>query len=216
MSSPLVQRRLEEKEARAEAIVDAAERAFSERGIDTATMADVARHARLSRALLYTYFADKDDLLMAVAHRGQTELLDRFERAAAVPGPGRARIGGIGAAFVRLAAEKPIHFEALMRYEGRELLPDEAESAERAILNQTRSVIDVMAGVVEAGVADGSIRPDVGDPHTVALTLWGFVYGAVQLGAFKGAMLGEMYGLTPVRLVERSLDLIEHALAPAS
>ena len=215
MPSPLVQRRVEEKQARRDAIVDAAERAFTARGIDAATMGDVAAAARLSRALLYTYFDDKDDLLMAVAHRGQSELLTRFEAAAAGDAPGRARLGGIGAAFVGIARELPLHFEALMRYEAREVDPEQTESEERAVMNQARRVIDLMAGVVTDGVADGSIRADIGDPHATALTIWGVVYGAIQLGTFKGKMLTEQFGVAPDALVDRAFDLIDRSLRPS-
>lgn len=214
MSSPLLQRRLEERQARRDAIVDAAERAFAAKGIDGATMGDVAASARLSRALLYTYFDDKDDLLMAVAHRGQSELLARFEAAAAGNAPGRARLGAIGSAFVGIARELPLHFEALMRFEGREVDPEQTESEERAVMNQSRQVIDLMAGVVTDGVADGSIRADVGDPHAAALTVWGAVYGALQLGAFKGKMLTEQFGIPPEVLVDRAFDLVDRSLRP--
>jgi AcrR family transcriptional regulator len=51
--SYIAERRLEEKERRRAEIVDAAEAAGREVGLDALTMDDVARRARLSRALLY-------------------------------------------------------------------------------------------------------------------------------------------------------------------
>ena len=47
----IAERRLEEKERRRAEIVDAAEAAGREVGLDALTMDDVARRARLSRAL---------------------------------------------------------------------------------------------------------------------------------------------------------------------
>ena len=62
-------RREEEKERRRTEIVDAAERLYAEVGWDEVTMDNVAKRARLSRALIYVYFHDKSDLLHAIAER---------------------------------------------------------------------------------------------------------------------------------------------------
>ena len=67
--SYIAERRLEEKERRRAEIVDAAEAAGREVGLDALTMDDVARRARLSRALLYVYFQDRSDLMFGLAER---------------------------------------------------------------------------------------------------------------------------------------------------
>ena len=45
------------------------------------TMDEVARKARLSRALLYVYFQNKPDLLLAICERALASLHARFEAA---------------------------------------------------------------------------------------------------------------------------------------
>ena len=65
--SYIAERRLEEKERRRAEIVDAAEAAGRDVGLDALTMDDVARRARLSRALLYVYFQDRSDLMFGLA-----------------------------------------------------------------------------------------------------------------------------------------------------
>jgi AcrR family transcriptional regulator len=50
-------------------MVDAAEELYAEFGWDAVTMDRVAKSARLSRALLYVYFRDKNDLLHAITER---------------------------------------------------------------------------------------------------------------------------------------------------
>jgi len=55
----LAERRQEEKERRRAEILDAAEGVAASVGWDELTMDQVARRARLSRALLYVYFKDK-------------------------------------------------------------------------------------------------------------------------------------------------------------
>ncbi|PNB02948.1 TetR/AcrR family transcriptional regulator, partial [Pseudomonas sp. FW306-02-H05-BA] len=51
--SYISERRVEEKERRRAEIVDAAEQLYADKGWDSVTMEQVAKRARLSRALLY-------------------------------------------------------------------------------------------------------------------------------------------------------------------
>ena len=67
--SYIAERRQEEKERRRAEILDAAEAVCAEVGWDDMTMDQVARKARLSRALLYVYFKDKQDLLFGLCER---------------------------------------------------------------------------------------------------------------------------------------------------
>jgi TetR/AcrR family transcriptional regulator len=59
-------------------------------------MDQVARSARLSRALVYVYFRDKEDLLFAIGDRAMQLLKRRFEAAAAGPGRGLQHVEAIG------------------------------------------------------------------------------------------------------------------------
>jgi AcrR family transcriptional regulator len=55
-------------------ILDAATAAFLECGYETASTAEIARRARVSKRELYTYFQDKRDILAAVITELQTEI----------------------------------------------------------------------------------------------------------------------------------------------
>src|SRR3974377_138764 len=76
--SYIAERRVEEKERRRAEIVDAAERLYDEKGWDSVTMHQVAKAARLSRALLYVYFRDRDELHFAIGERALAVLRARF------------------------------------------------------------------------------------------------------------------------------------------
>ncbi len=80
--SYIAERRQEEKERRRAEIIDAAEAVAATVGWDAMTMDQVARKARLSRALLYVYFKDKTDLLFGLCERALATLTQRFTEAA--------------------------------------------------------------------------------------------------------------------------------------
>src|SRR6185312_14472804 len=101
--SYIAERREEEKERRRGEILDAAESLYAKQGWEAITIDQVARTARLSRALVYIYFRDKEDLLYAVGDRGLKLLRQRFVRALESPGSGRDKVDAIGRAYMGFA-----------------------------------------------------------------------------------------------------------------
>jgi AcrR family transcriptional regulator len=72
-------------EAQQVRIVAEARRAFSTRGYDGVTVAEIAAAANVARPAVYEAIGDKEAILLAVADQMTTELLDAFEaRLAAV------------------------------------------------------------------------------------------------------------------------------------
>lgn len=209
--SYVAERRQEEKDRRRSDILDAAEAVFAEVGSDKATMEQVARKARLSRALLYVYFKDKPDLLSAICVRALTELRRRFLAASARHKTGLDKISSLGKAYVAFAQEQPVYFETLARYEA-EVRHPEGSGYEASCLRAGDAVHELMVEILDAGIRDGSIRRDLGDRRLTAITLWGFMHGIVQLINTKAKLLAHD-GVTARQLVQHALELAGRALA---
>ena len=209
----IADRRQEEKDRRRSEIIDAAEAVAATEGIEALTMDHVARRARISRALLYVYFQDKDDLQFALCERALGLLLERFEQAQARHGTGLERITAIGRAYVAFAAEFPVHFEALSRFQAHQACPAPAPLNAAACDAIGERVHQLMFAAIEAGQRDGSIAPEAGTPPAIAMVLWGFMHGVIQLIATKGGILAE-YGLSAKALVEQAFRISSEGLRP--
>src|SRR5271170_4981037 len=114
--SYIAERRGEEKERRRAEILDAAEALYAEKGWDSVTVDQVARSARLSRALVYVYFKDKQELLFAVGERAMFLLRDRFIAAASAEVLGMEKIEAIGRAYMTYAFEFPHYFDFMSKF----------------------------------------------------------------------------------------------------
>jgi AcrR family transcriptional regulator len=210
--SYIAERRQEEKERRRAEILDATETVAAEVGWDAMTMDQVARKARLSRALLYVYFKDKQDLLFGICDRALSTLTQRFAAAIARHKRGIDQLTGIGRAYVAFCQEFPVYFEVLARCEL--LSPDPATNTnEGAVTVRGDACRQLMVEVVKAGVADGSIRPDVGPPHVVSNVLWGFMHGVLQLASTKANALMHA-GMTTQELVDHALLMATRSVEP--
>jgi AcrR family transcriptional regulator len=71
-----------------EQLIDAAERLLAERQVSAITTRDIARAAGLSDGVLYNYFADKNDLVVAALVRRFDAQLMEFETGLPEPGKG--------------------------------------------------------------------------------------------------------------------------------
>jgi AcrR family transcriptional regulator len=207
----IAERRLEEKERRRAEIIDAAEAAGREMGLDSLTMDDVARRARLSRALLYVYFQDRSDLMFGLAERAMGMLLARFNEAAERHRAGLDQVIAIGRAYVAFSQEFPVLFEALARCELKTPEPTEGSPSEQACAIGGDRLQHRLIQSIDAGVRDGSIRSDIGSPLLTSVTLWGFMHGIIQLTSTKANALAH-HGVTAQSLVEHAINMVARDL----
>jgi AcrR family transcriptional regulator len=210
----LADRRREEKERRRDEILSAALKVASVVGFDALTMEQVARQARLSRALIYVYFSDKDDLLFALCERSLVQLAAAFRDVTREAPTGRARLAAMGAAYVAFSVQEPVSFEVLARCEARDSASLPTGGNVDACLARGDEVHAILVSALHEGVRDGSIRASLTDADAVATVLWGFMHGIIQIAATKGALL-ERRGIQTDALFQQALQLALQALDPS-
>jgi TetR/AcrR family transcriptional regulator len=211
--SYIAERRQEERDRRRAEIVDAAEAVYAEAGWDSVTMDQVARRARLSRALVYVYFKDKPDLHLALVERALETLRERFEATGAGKSTGLEEVQAMGQAYLRFSREMPHYFDACARYQSR--ISDEAgrEPNDVACIHAGDRVHQTIVAALRRGIEDGSIRGDLGDLYATALSLWAFTHGVIQIASSKGGQI-EHQGVPVERFIDHALEMLTRSLVP--
>jgi TetR/AcrR family transcriptional regulator len=212
--SYIAERRGEEKERRRAEILDAAEALYAKKGWDALTVDQVARSARLSRALVYVYYRDKEELLFAIGERAMALLRDRFTEAAAGHALGLDKVEAIGRAYMGYAYEFPHYFDFCTRFQAHSVAVDPG-SHEGACRTTGDEVKGVVVQAIEAGIADGSIRPDIGEPVLFAMTLWAFTHGIIQLAMAKASDLAR-FGIAVPDMSNYAFGLIRNVAQNAA
>ena len=208
-----LERREREKEHRHNEIIDAAEKVFFAKGLDTSTMDDVAQAAELSKGTIYLYFKTKEELYLSIHLRGNKILKTMFEQAAADYQIGIEKVRAIGQAYFKFFEQYPDYFHALIYYESRQIPHEDDDSVASACLREGNASLDILIQSIIIGINDGSIRKNI-DPLKTAISLWGESTGIIQLIAMHKGVFVEHYNVQAKDIIEYTFDLIYHSLKP--
>jgi AcrR family transcriptional regulator len=186
------------KEARRVAVLEAAARRLNAAGASGASFAGIARDLGLTRAALYYYVADRQDLVLQCYRRSCAVMADDLAAATAAPGSGLDRL----AAYIRGALDPEREPPAVLS----ELDYLAGEACEEIAASHGANVAALRA-LIGAGVADGSIRPC--DDEAVAQAIVGVIsWVPLSLEWVEGA--GSAYR---PRMVEAVSQLISDGYA---
>jgi AcrR family transcriptional regulator len=175
------ERKEREREQRRSAIVDAAEKVFFGKGVDTATMDEIADEAELSKGTLYLYFKSKTELYLAVCEKGMHLMLGQFHTAYNVPASGREKLRNIGLTYFNFAVTQPDYFKASSYFELTDMDHD-AKDSEIAISchDLGESLFGYTLDAIRDGMNDGSIH-EKHNPNELAVMMWSSMRGVIQL-----------------------------------
>ncbi len=205
-------RREEDREKRREQILRAASDLIARKGLENVTFGEIARKARLSRPLVYFYFPDLRTVFLEAVLRAHADLRTRFEEASGQGGTGLEKIENIGRAYARFHRESPASFQLCALFDSNPGYAGDPGVAAAGLEQSELATHCLCADAIRTGLADGSIRSDVGDPDQVAIVLWACVHGLAQLGAMRGPSLEKHAGLGEERLLEAGIGMLRRAL----
>lgn len=154
------------------ALTSAALSLVAEKGPKGFTLTEAARRAGVSVAAPYRHFADKAELLAAVAEQGFRELHADLSAAADRTSDPRERVMELGRVYVRWAVAHPDHYQVMF---GAESLKVEQPGMVAAGEQAFGDLLDAITKCQEAGIVEAR------DPREVAGPLWSLVHGIASL-----------------------------------
>lgn len=172
-------RRERERQARRQAILDAAERVMSRSGLWATTMEEVAAEAEFSKGTLYLYFDNKDALCAAIADRSLSGLSPKLEE---VMRPEPTALGKLSRSmelYARFLRDRPHLFRMMLSW-----MLMGVQDGEGSALSDYRQAVGQLVGrvveVISEGQREGTIRTDH-EPLTLAVQLWASLLGVMLL-----------------------------------
>lgn len=200
------ERKKREKLKRREDILDAAQKIFFSKGVENATMDDVANEAELSKGTLYLYFKSKEDIHWAVSHRGVKNLLIEMEQRVDRNKNAIENLLIIANTFIQFTQEETQLANSILFFQGCEIgkMNLDHEQIKHSFLKE--SPIQLVNEFVEQGIREGSMRDDI-PPESLSHILWSQMVGVIQVASSKKELF-DLVNITSEELIENHFKIV--------
>ena len=175
----VAERKAREKEARREAILEAARDCFFTDGFEATTISQIADKVELSTGTLYLYFKNKEEIYVSILEEGLDILYDLMKSAEPAGGDPAGFIEAYARAYHRFYTDYGQYFDIMffLRRPDKEV-ELEGNLSER-LNRQTGMCLGLVESAIERGIRSGEFR--LVDPYEAARVLWGTMNGLMVL-----------------------------------
>lgn len=208
------ERRARRRSARREVILEAARRVFARRGFFAASVAEIAREADYSKAAIYFYFRNKEEIYLAIVWHGQTTYHARLAERLAGRGdcPAIENLRIVWDCLIDLAADQPDFFTLAGALQSVDLTPAAPAEIVATVNQRARDIFGLIRQVIRWGIDRGEFA-DV-PPGPTALAIWSAFIGGIQLNQTQQHFSGRP--LDRSGLLEAMFQLVAHGLVVRS
>ena len=205
-------RKKEPRSVHRENIVSAASTLFMERGIAATSMDDIAKAAGYSKATLYVYFENKEEIVGILALNSMKKLYDYISSALIQHETTKARYDFICRGLVQYQEEFPFYFKMVLDkinidFESKEYLPEERETYQIG-----EEINEKIKNFLLSGMEKGDLRNDL-DIMPAIFNFWGMLSGIIQLATNKEEYIKKSIGLSKIKFLEYGFSLVYHSIA---
>jgi len=205
-------RKKEPRSVHREHISIAAQSLFMSRGIEAVTMNDIAKEAGYSKATLYVYFQNKEEIVGLLVLESMKKLHDYIASALEAYKNTKERYDAICLALLHYSEEFPFYFKVALDkinidFSTSDYLPEEKETylVGEEINKKLRQFLN-------EGIKTGEIRPDIAIVPTI-FTFWGMLSGLIQLSVNKEAYIRQELGLSKKKFLSYGFALLYRSVA---
>ena len=195
-----------------ESIAAAASVLFMEKGIAATSMDDIAKAAGYSKATLYVYFENKEEIVSILVLNSMKKLYDYISSALVQHKTTKTRYDFICRGLVQYQEEFPFYFRIVLDkinidFESRDYLPEEKETYQVG-----EEINNKLKHFLLTGMEKGDLRDDL-EIMPAIFNFWGMLSGIIQLAANKEEYIKKSLGLSKKQFLEYGFSLVYHSIA---
>lgn len=205
-------RKKEQRSIHRERIASAASVLFMEKSIAGTSMDDIAKAAGYSKATLYVYFENKEEIVGVLVLESMQKLYDYLSSALTQQETTRARYDGICRSLVQYQEEFPFYFKVALDkinidFEHTDYLPEEKETFQVG-----EKINEIMQDFLLSGIEKGDLRSDL-DPILTILSFWGMLSGLVQLADTKQEYIKDRLDRSKKEFIDYGFRMLYRSVA---
>ncbi len=205
-------RKKEPKSVHRENIASAASILFMKKGIAATSMDDIAKAAKYSKATLYVYFKNKEEIVGILVLNSMKKLYDYIVFALEQQESTQSRYNFICNGLVQYQEEFPFYFKMVLDkinidFENHNTLPEEKETYQIG-----EEINKKIKDFLIAGIEKGDLRNDLEIMPTI-FNFWGMLSGIIQLAVNKEEYIKKSMGLSKKQFLEYGFSMLYYSIA---
>ncbi|MDF2543779.1 MAG: transcriptional regulator TetR family [Herbinix sp.] len=203
----MARRKKEAPEFHRDRIAAAAERLFTRKGIASTTMDDIASEAAYSKATLYVYYKNKEEIVGVLVLRSMKMLLERVQSTTDANLGTKEQYKLICNELTCYQAQFPLYFEIAIGeinidFDRTDVLEVDKETYEVGeLINR-----EIMQFLIK-GIREGVLRKDLSIPQTVFM-FWASLSGVILMATKKRSYIERVIGSSKQDFLEYSFETL--------
>lgn len=208
----MARRKKEPRSAHRDNIASVASELFAERGISATSMDDIAKAAGYSKATLYVYFENKEEIVSILVLDSMKKLCSYISSALQNQTSTRAKYDLICKELTRYQDEYPFYFKMMLdkinvNFENQDFFPEEKESYEIG-----EEINEMIKGLLLSGIESGDLRRDI-ELMPTSFLCWGMLSGLILLAANKKDYIQKTMGMSRNEFLQHGFNMIYQSIA---
>ncbi len=200
-------RKKEPRSAHMEKIAAAASVLFMEKGIAATSMDDIAKAAGYSKATLYVYFKNKEEITGILVLDSMKKLYGYISSALEQQETTRTKYDLICNGLVRYQEEFPFYFKMVLdkiniNFESQDYLPEEKET-----YHIGEKINGKLKDFLISGIEKGDLRDNL-EIMPAIFNFWGMLSGIIQLATNKEEYIKNLMGLSKSQFLEYGFNML--------
>lgn len=205
-------RKKEPRSVHRENIASAASVLFMEKGIASTSMDEIAKAAGYSKATLYVYFENKEEIVGLLTLESMKKLYGYIDAALAQRESTWERYDGICRGLVRYQEEFPFYFKIVLDHINIDFEKQDCLEEEKETYRVGEEINEKMKEFLAEGMRKGDLRNDLEVMPTI-FNFWGMLSGIIRLAANKEEYIEKSMGLSKVQFLEYGFHMLYRSIA---
>lgn len=205
-------RKKEPKSVHRDNIASAAQLLFMEKGIEATSMDEIAKAAGYSKATLYVYFKNKEEIIGVLVLESMKKLYDYLSAALEQQDTTRGKYLSLCNGLVKYQEQFPYYFKTALEkinidFDNKTYLPEEKET-----FDVGEQITEKIKQFLFVGIEKGEVRNDIKIEPTI-FTFWGMLSGLIQTAVNKENYIARGLKLSKQEFLEYGFDTLYRAIS---
>lgn len=195
-----------------ETISFAAEHLFLQKGIEVTTMDEIAKEAGYSKATLYVYFKNKEEIVAILVLKSMKKLDDYINSALEKKETIKTRYDLLCYALLQYQQEYPFYFTIVLDEINIDFKNSEYLLEEKETFLIGEKINERIEQFLQEGIESGDFRRDIKIMPTI-FSFWGMLSGLIQTAEKKENYIKQELKLSKQEFLAYGFDMLYYSIA---